>query len=402
VKPPETVEDLAEILRRQALHDRTILLEGNGSKRQMGGPVEDCDEYISISGLNRVIDYEPNDLTVSVEAGVLWRDLTSLLAQNRQMVPLDPPFAQTATVGGVIASNCCGPRRRLYGSARDLVIGMRFVTLGGKVVSSGGMVVKNVAGLDMGKLMIGSFGTLAAIAIVNFKVVPMPEAERTIVANFPTVRDAVSARDRVLASGLQPSALDLLGPGKLKHAPPRLEHDLPGQLEADSGQLGQGPEGWTVAIRAGGTEGAVARFHGDLGFRESEILDGSAHEAYWRGVEEFAPAFLDSNPRGAIVRASCTLKELESVMASFEVPAIARAGSGVCYGYFEQAEAAKAWLAQAGQRGWRAVIEYASAEDKPHLEMWPSPGGDFEIMQRVKKLFDPGNLLNRGRLYRLI
>ena len=92
------------------------------------------------------------------------------------MVPLDPPFAEAATVGGVVAANSSGPRRRLYGTARDLVIGMQFATLEGKLVQSGGMVVKNVAGLDMAKLMIGSFGTLAAIAVVNFKLLPMPEA----------------------------------------------------------------------------------------------------------------------------------------------------------------------------------------------------------------------------------
>src|SRR5256886_13255208 len=100
------------------------------------------------------------------------------------MVPLDPPFSQGATVGGVIASNTSGPRRRLYGTARDLVIGMTFATLEGKLVQSGGMVVKNVAGLDMGKLMIGSFGTLAAIAVVNFKLLPMPAANATFVIPF--------------------------------------------------------------------------------------------------------------------------------------------------------------------------------------------------------------------------
>ena len=88
------------------------------------------------------------------------------------MIPLDPPFAQDATVGGVLAANQSGPRRRGYGTARDMVIGMTFATLEGKLIQTGGMVVKNVAGLDMAKMMIGSFGTLAAIATVNFRVHP--------------------------------------------------------------------------------------------------------------------------------------------------------------------------------------------------------------------------------------
>src|SRR5678816_719386 len=129
--------------------------------------------------MKRVLAYEPRDLTISVEAGIRYSDLTRILAQNRQMVPLDPPFSETATIGGIVNANSSGPRRRLYGTARDLVIGMKFATLEGKLVQSGGMVVKNVAGLDMAKLLIGSLGTLAALAVVNFKLIPKPVGSRT-------------------------------------------------------------------------------------------------------------------------------------------------------------------------------------------------------------------------------
>src|SRR4029077_15887594 len=127
-------------------------------------------------------------------------------------VPLDPPFAEGATVGGVISANCSGPRRRLYGTARDLVIGMQFATLEGKLAHSGGMVVKNVAGLDMAKLMIGSFGTLAAIAVVNFKLMPAPEGERSFLLPFDSIEAAMAVRNRILQSPLQPAAIDLLNP----------------------------------------------------------------------------------------------------------------------------------------------------------------------------------------------
>src|SRR6185295_2391395 len=147
---------------------------------------------------------------VSVEAGMPYAELSRILAENRQMVPLDPPFAQQASIGGVIATNSSGPRRRLYGTARDLVIGMTFATLEGKLVKSGGMVVKNVAGLDMGKLMIGSFGTLAAIAVVNFKVLPAPQVERLFLLSFDALDTAIAARNHILRSVLQPAAVDLL------------------------------------------------------------------------------------------------------------------------------------------------------------------------------------------------
>jgi hypothetical protein len=220
---PETPDDLAEALNRAARHLRTICLEGNGSKRLMAGPVAGADETISTAALNRVLGYEPRDLTISVEAGLPWREFVALLRQNRQMVPLDPPFAEQATVGGVVAANSSGPRRRLYGTARDMVIGMWFVTLDRKLVQSGGMVVKNVAGLDMAKLMIGSFGTLAAIAVVNFKVQPMPEVERTILLSFADSKAACSGAccsPPLSTCSIRPPPLMAARPGFWRCAPP--------------------------------------------------------------------------------------------------------------------------------------------------------------------------------------
>jgi glycolate oxidase FAD binding subunit len=378
VATPQTPRELAEALRAAASQGHTIALAGNGSKRRMAGPVPRADETVSTAQLHRVLQYEPHDLTISVESGLPWRELTRLLAQNRQMVPLDPTFAATGTVGGVIASNSSGPRRRLYGTARDLVIGMQFATLEGKLVSSGGMVVKNVAGLDMAKLMIGSFGTLAAISVVNFKLSPMPEVERSFLLPFESLAKAMAIRDRIIDSVLQPSALDLLNPPA-------------------GATLGN--RAWLLAIRVGGNAAVVARYERELaGLSDGVAFEDSRHETLWQHLQEFTPWFLETRPDGAVVRASCTLKELEAVMESFEGPSVARAGSGVCYGHFEESRAASRWLAEAEGRGWKAVIEY-SREDREPAGLWLSPGGDFGIMQRVKNLFDPSNLLNRGRLY---
>jgi FAD/FMN-containing dehydrogenase len=100
-----------------------------------------------------------------------------------------------------------------------------------------------------------------------------------------------------------------------------------------------------------------------------------------------------------VVRASCTLKEVEAEVASFDGPAVARAGSGVCYGYFPEMAGASKWRRQSAGRPAKAVIEFSPEASKQSLDLWPSPGGDFEIMRQVKNLFDPANLLNRGRLY---
>ena len=378
VPHPQTPRELAEALRAAASNGHTIALAGNNSRCRMAGPVPRADEAVSAGRLNRVLQYEPRDLTISVEAGLPWRELTRVLAENRQMVPLDPPFAATGTVGGVIASNSSGPRRRLFGTARDLVIGMQFTTLEGKLVSSGGMVVKNVAGLDMAKLLIGSFGTLAAIAVVNFKLSPMPELERSFLLPFESMAKALVIRDRIIGSVLQPAALDLLNP-------------------AAGATLGN--RTWLLAIRVGGNAAVVTRYERELAaLSDGVAFEDSRHETLWQHLQEFTPRFLETRPDGAVVRVSCTLKGLEAVMESFEGPSVARAGSGVCYGYFEESRAASGWLAEADGRGWKAVIEY-SREDREPSGLWLSPGGDFAIMQRVKNLFDPGNLLNRGRLY---
>src|ERR1039457_4171386 len=209
---PQSPEELAEAMGWASARHQTIELGGHFSKRLMGGPAAPSNITISTAAMRRVRQYEPRDLTIRVEAGISYCDLNRLLAEQHQMIPLDPSFAETATIGGIVACNCSGPRRRLYGTARDMVIGIEFATLEGKLVESGGMGVKNVAGLDMSKLMIGSFGTLAAIAVVNFKLIPQPPCERTFRFSFAGLEKAVAARDAILKSPLDPAAIDLLNP----------------------------------------------------------------------------------------------------------------------------------------------------------------------------------------------
>src|SRR5216684_3546951 len=191
---PRSPQELASQLVDANSKGQSITMCGNSTKTRMGGPIRNSDVSITTSCLDRVLEYDPRDLVVSVEAGISYRELSRVLAEHRQMIPLDPPFSDRATIGGIVAANTSGPRRRLYGTARDLVIGMTFATLEGKLIRSGGLVVKNVAGLDMAKLMIGSFGTLAAIAVVNFKVFPVPLESRTFEMEFATVAEAFAER----------------------------------------------------------------------------------------------------------------------------------------------------------------------------------------------------------------
>ncbi len=370
---PESPEELAAALSAAAAKKQTITLGGRFSKNRMAGPIERSDVTISTAKLARVLSYEPKDLTISVEAGLPWAELTRLLAENRQMVPLDPPFSSGGTVGGVVSANCSGPRRRLYGTARDLVIGMTFATVEGKLVKSGGMVVKNVAGLDMGKLMIGSFGTLAAIAVVNFKLQPMPQVERLFLLTFDTLDAAIAGRDRILNSVLQPASIDLLNPAAA-------------QILDWSGHI--------LAVQAGGNALVIERYEKELrqigSLRVAEAADFTA-------IQEFTPWYLATFEKGAVVRISCTLSQIGEVMKAVHAPILARAGTGICYAYFKTAEAA-----EAVSSARKAIIEFAPEAQKTALNLWPAPGPDFELMKRIKHMLDPEHLLNRGRLYRQI
>jgi glycolate oxidase FAD binding subunit len=342
----------------------------------MGGPRADADARISTRAMRRLLQYEPQDLTVSVEAGVPWRRLQELLAENRQMVPLDPPFHDTATVGGVVAANCSGPRRRQYGSARDVVIGMRLATLEGKLVETGGMVVKNVAGLDIGKLLIGSFGTLAAMAAVNFKVSPVPPCSITFVVTAARPEPVMETRDRLLRGVLQPAAVDLLNP----HAASRV-----------------GFEEWALVFQASGNEKVVERWRREMA--GAQALEGEAERALWEQVREFTPRFLADHEPGAVARVTVPLGLVGEVAASAPVPLLARAGNGACYAHFADCESAARWLRHAVDRGWAGVLEWVPDRQCTAHEQWPAPGDDFDTMRNIKAMFDPLGLLNRGRLY---
>ena len=350
----------------------------------MAGPVSEANVRISTAGLKRVLQYEPRDLTISVEVGMPFSELNALLARNGQMIPLDGPYSDTATVGGMIAANISGARRRLYGTARDLVIGMKFATLDGKIVQSGGMVVKNVAGLDMGKLMIGSFGTLAAIISVNFKLTPRPATGRTILFTFEDLTAAIEARNALIRGVLNPVAVDLLNP-------------------VLSAQLGM--KNFILAVSFAGNEAVIER-----SIREASspgaarALPVEEEQRFWNSLQAVTPRFLEKFREGAVVRVSTTLAQCGDALASVEGPGHAHAASGVVRGWFTRPEPAKRWMAEAAKRDWKAVVEFSAESARPGLTLWPGslskePGGDFAIMREIKRMFDPENLLNRGRLF---
>jgi glycolate oxidase FAD binding subunit len=374
---PETAAELAECLTGFGGRKQQVNLFGNGSKRMMAGPVPHDSPTVSTVRLCRILQYEPADLTISAEAGMRWPDLQKTLAANRQMIALDPPFASEATVGGVIATNGSGPLRRGYGTARDLVIGMSFVVPDGRIIKSGGMVVKNVAGLDMAKLMIGSFGSLAAITSVNFRVHSMPEQTRSFVFSCVSIEECMEKRNAILQSALQPEAIDFFSPV----AAARL--DL---------------RGHALAIRAGGSRGVLDRYTRELS--GAAVLEGKDESELWRRVRDFTPEFLRRNPSGVVARVSTKIQELRAVLKATSGPVVTRAAAGVNYVYFNSGQLVAPFWKTAAERDWRAVIEFAPDEFRGSRELWlGSDDAGFDMMKKIKLMFDPENVLNRGRMY---
>jgi glycolate oxidase FAD binding subunit len=381
---PGSAEELRGALASAASAKRSVELFGTNTKRLMAGATAEGAMRISTARLDRIVQYEPRDLTISVGAGMKFADLVRELDGHGQMIPLEGAYADEGTVGGLVAANISGPRRRLYGTARDMVIGMKFATMDGKLVDTGGMVVKNVAGLDMGKLMIGSFGTLAAIATVNFKLVPKPSAARTLLFGFDGVKAAMEARDAMIRGVLNPVAVDVLNP----------------VLAAQLNLTQMNVKGFILAIAFAGNQAVIERSNREAAaLGTARPLTAEEEQRFWSALQHVTPRHLEKFKEGLVGRVSTTLADCGEALASVEGAGHAHAASGVVRAWFSRPDTASRWLAAAVKRGWKGVIEFSSDAAKRNLTLWPEPGGDFAIMKGIKRMFDPEGLLNSGRLY---
>ncbi|HEY6076907.1 MAG TPA: FAD-binding protein, partial [Gaiella sp.] len=190
-------------------------------------------EDLTVAGLNRILEHDPGDLTCTVEAGVRLSALRDALAASGQRLSLDPPG--DPTIGAMLARNLSGPLRHGFGAPRDLVLGATLVLADGTIASAGGKVVKNVAGYDLARLVCGSGGRLALIGRASFRLHPAPRATRTLVVETD---DTAGVAARLLRSQLQPSALDVLHPGRVAVLFEGASSAVAAQLEAARGLVG--------------------------------------------------------------------------------------------------------------------------------------------------------------------
>ena len=382
---PTSTEELCEALKSRADGGAVMETGGAFSKPTMGGPSSSDAVRVTTSSMTRLLAYEPADLTISVEAGMPWRELNRILDENHQFVPVDPAYGAMATVGGVVATDSSGPRRRRYGSARDVTIGMTFATVQGQLIQSGGMVVKNVTGLDMAKLMIGSFGTLAAIATVNLKVLPKPVATRTFVFSGDSLTSIVKLRTRIVASQLQPVALDLVSGS--------------GVTEGGGGMR------YRLLAEAHGNASMVSRYTNEYDefAQEADVdfidLDGPAADKLWEDVREFSSRWTAGHPEGGILRVAVAPAALADSVQLCDGSSVSRAALGVTYVGCADGEDLKQQLNRLRSKGIRTLVEHASDAAKQKVEQWTAPDSSLAVMQRIKTELDPQALLNPGRLF---
>jgi len=406
---PGSDQEVAEIVRFAATERLTLLPTGAGTKRAMHVPAARFDVAIEMVRLDRVVAYDPDDLTLSVEAGVSLSRLAAVLAEHRQFLPLAVPFMHRATVGGTIASGVDSPLRQFYGTARDYVLGMEFVTGDGQVAKSGGRVVKNVSGYDLHKLMIGSFGSLGVITKVNFRTFPMAASIGAFIAFFRSVRDAARMRDRIAESPLRPLTLEVLSP----LATELLFGDRATGVESGPRLIDTPSKAhWALLVSFAGSGRVRERYERDLralaDAGASAVLEENTTSAVLARVREFSPIALESSPGAVILRLTVlpgeiaeALDDLARLAGKQELPWAAMArGVGVIY-------LALLPTAQDGEvrsRVGRAIddlfdafrprqgsLTLAWCADAWKQAMSPrkTTRNDLEQMRKIKRAFDP-------------
>ncbi|REJ94493.1 MAG: FAD-binding oxidoreductase [Planctomycetota bacterium] len=396
---PTSAPELARMVEENAAGRRRPLLPvGGRTALQFGYAATEPVTIVATSELSRVIDYPARDMTVTVEAGLRVEELQKLLKNEGQRLPVDVAQAHRATLGGAIATNTSGPGRFGHGTLRDYVIGISAVDGTGRLFSAGGRVVKNVAGYDLCKLLIGSLGTLAIITQVTLKLRPLAEKlqiEWITVDALDRIDDALA---KLLASQTRPVALEVLNPKAAWQVRSESQQDLP----TDRFVLCVAFEGSEREVnwQAETLRNELARSE----LAESTSLAGDGAKKLCKALIEYQAASDDPLTFQATLPPSQTI---EFVAAATEagIALQAHAGNGVIVGHLaddcsspEQALAILTPLRRLAERsGGALVVHNCEPEWKLALPVFGTLSAPAGLMQRMKQAFDPHSLLNPGR-----
>ncbi len=400
---PGTAEEVSGVVKYANAENLGIVPRGNGGMMACGGIPRKVDIVLSLLRLDRIIDHDIANMSLTVEAGITLAGLQKKLANGGKgnFLPLDPPHMEKATIGGVVATNASGPKRYLYGTVRDLLLGLQAVSPAGDIVSFGGKTMKNVSGYDMVKLMTGSWGSLGIITGVTTKLLPLPEASATLLLSFDALSAAGPFIRKILHSVLLPSAVDLIG-GKASE-----------RLGATSNYL--------LAINLEGFSEAVDRQVSEIddaarkgGAVSVNILKGTEGDDFWTRVRDFAPDMGEEPSPPVILKSNFVISRHVEILETHEKAAQAagigaafllRAGNGILYTYLSGTPKAVGGLAEligkltaeAVKFEGNLVVESCPPEIKEKISVWGERRSDHLIMRRLKEKMDPKGVLNPGR-----
>lgn len=400
---PESEREVAAMLAGAAQEGVAIIPVGSGTKLGLGMPPRRFDYAMSLARLHGIIEHDAGDLTATVRAGTRLAELQAELARRGQWLPLDPAL-EDATIGGIIATNSCGPGRIRYGACRDLILGLRVALPSGEVITVGGKTVKNVSGYDLPKLFIGSLGTLGVITAATFKLLPAPPSTAWSGWEFSSDMAAETACARLASSQLEFTAIELISA------------EVIGELA-----------GWVVLCRAEGLAFAVERQMKAFAQVCAEIggnpckepamrWQRAASEAVWRWREPMPESSQTQPATAAPDRSSTALCRISVPPASLILgtltlaqsflpglgyrPVAASPALGVMRVPFD-AEGAEPAISKVRQhcveRGGSLVIERGPVALKVAAGVWGAGRAGEEIMRALKRQFDPHGVLNPGR-----
>ncbi len=404
VAVPQTQEELAEMLRLAGAESWRVIPAGAGSWLEMGNPPTGFDLLISTSRLGRLLDYEPADLTATLEAGHSLTSFNAIAGQQGQWIPLDPFGSPDSTIGATIATASHGPLRGGFGTPRDWLIGIRVAQVDGRMTRAGGKVVKNVAGYDLCKLYTGSFGTLAIITEMTFKLRSRPPVDRTIMIQANEANKAESlARlaaitGEIRQSALQPVAIEIVTPQSVVPLPiepdnptlPALVVRFSHEAEAVDSQIAE-----TIKICSNISKiDHTVLSEADAALFWKSYHDGETDQHWETSLRlSFLPADLPEVLALASSRFPAAHQRAHAANGTLRLHFVA--GTGPKAG--ELSDFRQALEARDGRQRGQMIILRAPAGSDSRIDTWGDPGPTAHLMQSIKRQYDPQGLLNPGR-----
>jgi len=397
-KHPSDVLEACEIIKQSAANLDAIVPSGSGSKMNIGYAPSRKGVVLGTKNLNKVIDYPARDMTVTVQAGILIKDLKEMLGKENQRLPIDDPYPANSSLGGLLATNTSGPRRFGWGTLRDYVIGISILNDEGVETKAGGRVVKNVAGYDFCKLHTGALGTLGIISQVTLKVRPNPEASAFLLLTLD-LANVESVLDRIHNTKTRPVAVELLNKNALQH--PLFKHLA---VTSDYG-IFIGFEHSTEAVKWQ-TETLTNELV-DVPNSKIEIINAPSDAALWQALGEFQAARISGCP--LTFKANIPSAKVASwcALATDTIPGVslqAHAGSGIVFGHIPEGVSRQVafnsidmLLQKAVRYQGNLVLPYCLPEWKADFPVWGQTRPDVKVMRKVKESLDPKALFNPGR-----